>query len=108
MTAKDKTFDALLLSAIDEALASLGESAKQSIYFHIEKKSGVSSSSIPVNLGEFQAGLEKIFGVGARFIEILVMKNLYTKIGQPLEMDKDCQLEFMEYVATAKRSYLKQ
>ena len=108
MAAKDKKFDEILLSAIDEALTSLGESAKQSIYFHIKKKSGVSSSSIPMNLEEFQAGLEKIFGVGSRFIEILVMKNLYAKIGQPMEMSKDCQLEFMEYVAAAKRSYLKQ
>ena len=108
MTVKDRKFDILLLSVIDEALTSLGESAKQSIYFHIEKKFGVPSNSIPGNLEEFQAGLEKIFGVGARFIEILIMKNLHAKIGVPLEMNKDCQLEFVEYVAAAKRSYLKQ
>ena len=108
MTVKDKKFDTLLIGAIDESLTSLGESAKQSIYFHIEKKFGVSSNSIPENLEEFQAGLEKIFGVGARFIEILIMKNLYTKIGVPPEMSTDCKLEFVEYVAAAKRSYLKQ
>lgn len=108
MTTKDKEFDKMLLSSIDEALTSLGESAKQSIYFHIEKKFGVASSNIPLNLKEFQAGLEKIFGVGARFIEILVMKNLYAKIGEPLEMDKDCQLEFIEYIASARQSYLKE
>ena len=106
MTAKDRKFDALMHAALDEALSSLGESAKQSIYFHIEKKFGVASKSIPENLEEFQAGLEKIFGVGARFIEILIMKNLYTKIGVPLEIE-DCQLEFVEYVAAAKRTYLK-
>ncbi|HLC00809.1 MAG TPA: hypothetical protein VJL33_05780 [Candidatus Bathyarchaeia archaeon] len=108
MTAKNRKFDTLLLGTVDEALGSLGESAKQSIYFHIEKKLGVASHGIPENLEEFQTGLEKIFGVGARFIEILIMKNLYAKIGVPLEIDKDCQLEFVEYVAAARRSYLKQ
>ena len=108
MTAKNRKFDTLLLGTVDEALASLGESAKQSIYFHIDKQFAIPRKSIPENLEEFQAGLEKIFGVGARFIEILVMKNLYAKIGVPLEIDKDCQLEFVEYVAAARRSYLKQ
>jgi predicted RND superfamily exporter protein len=95
-----------LLIAIDEALSSLGESAKQSIYFHIET-SNVTRNKIPENIQEFQTGLEKIFGVGARFIEILIMKNLYAKIGQPLIMEKSEQLEFIEYVNTAKQSFLK-
>ena len=103
---RSRAFDELLLSAIDEALSSLGESAKQSIYFHIET-SHVTRSKIPENLQEFQAGLEKIFGVGARFIEILIMKNLYAKIGQPLRMEKSDQLEFVEYVNAAKQSFLK-
>ena len=108
MTGKSKEFDELLLNSIDEALTSLGESAKQSIYFHIESKFSIPRKEIPEYLEEFQTGLEKIFGVGARFIEILIMKNLYAKIGVPLKMDKNCELEFIEYVTTAKRSYQKQ
>jgi len=73
LTAKNRKFDTLLLGTVDEALASLGESAKQSIYFHIDKQFAIPRKSIPENLEEFQAGLEKIFGVGARFIEILIM-----------------------------------
>jgi predicted RND superfamily exporter protein len=103
---KSRAFDELLLIAIDEALSSLGESAKQSIYFHIET-SNVTRNKISENLQEFQAGLEKIFGIGARFIEILIMKNLYAKIGQPLIVEKSDQLEFIEYVNTAKQSFLK-
>jgi predicted RND superfamily exporter protein len=106
LVTRSRAFDKLLLSAVDEALSSLGESAKQSIYFHIET-SNVTRNKIPENLQEFQAGLEKIFGVGARFIEILIMKNLYAKIGQPLIMEKSEQLEFIEYVNTAKQSFLK-
>ena len=66
LTNKCKAFDELLLTATDEALTSLGESMKQSIYFHIENKFSVARNEIPENLEEFQGGLEKIFGTGAR------------------------------------------
>ena len=62
LATKSREFDKLLLSAIDEALTSLGESVKQSIYFHIENKFCVARNEIPENLVEFQGGLEKIFG----------------------------------------------
>ena len=107
MTAKSKAFDELLLSAIDEALLSLGESVKQSIYFHIENKFRVSRNEIPENLKEFQGGLEKIFGTGARFIEILIMKNVHSKIGLPPIMKKSGELEFIEYVGTARQRFLR-
>jgi hypothetical protein len=103
--AKRNEFDKLLVSAIDEALNSLGESVKQSIYFHIENKFNVARNEIPENLEDFQGGLEKIFGTGARFIEILIMKNLHTKIGLPLKMESE-QLEFVKYVGVAKRGFL--
>jgi hypothetical protein len=103
--AKRSDFNRLLVSAIDEALNSLGESVKQSIYFHIENKFKVERNEIPDNLEEFQGGLEKIFGAGARFIEILIMKNLHTKIGLPLKMESE-KFEFVEYVGVAKRDFL--
>jgi hypothetical protein len=103
--AKRSEFDKLLVSAIDEALSSLGESVKQSTYFHIENKFKVARKDIPENIEEFQDGLEKIFGAGARFIEILIMKNLHMKMGLPLKMDGE-QLEFVEYVGAAKRGFL--
>jgi hypothetical protein len=106
LAAKSREFDKLLLSAIDEALNSLGESVKQSIYFHIENKFSVTRNEIPENLVEFQGGLEKIFGTGARFIEILIMKNLHSKIGRSLKMESE-QLEFVKYVDAAKEGFLK-
>ncbi len=102
-----KTFDKLLLEAVDDALSSLGDSAKQSIYFHIEKKFKIAKNDIPHRFKEFADGLEKIFGVGARFIEILIMKNLHDKIGKPLEWDSAKEFVFVEYVATAKECFLK-
>jgi hypothetical protein len=108
MDAKSKDFEKLLLSSIDEAFLSLGESSRQSIYFHLEKKFQISKNSIPENLPQFQEGLEKIFGIGATFIEILIMKNLYMKIGHPFSMQKNECLEFIKYVDAARQSFLKE
>ena len=94
-----------MLTAIDEALNSLGESVKQSIYFHIENKFCITRNDIPESLQEFQGGLEKIFGAGAKFIEILIMKNLHSRIGLPLRMENE-RLEFLKYVDAAKESFL--
>lgn len=99
-------FDKFLFCSINEALNSLGKSVKQSIYFHIENKFKVSRDKIPENLVEFQGGLEKIFGAGAQFIEILIMKNLHSWIGRPLVAEKRERLEFIEYLDATKQSYL--
>ena len=106
MTKKSKIFNKLLLRAIDEALNSLGKSARQSIYFHIKNKFSMNRNEIPGNLQEFQEGLETIFRTGARFIEILIMKKLHSEIGCPLVMKKSEQFEFVEYVNESKQSYL--
>jgi len=103
---KTRDFDELLLEAIDEALSSLGESVKQAIYFHIQNKF-VTRNDIPTRIQDFQGGLEKIFGAGAQFIEILIMKNLHAKIGITLTIETDNPLEFINYVNAAKQSFLK-
>jgi hypothetical protein len=75
-----KSFDQVLLEAIDEALSSLGESVKTSIYFHLEDLFKINRSEIPNRLSDFSSALEQIFGLGARSLEILFMKNLHAKV----------------------------
>ncbi|MEM3673527.1 MAG: hypothetical protein QW468_04820 [Candidatus Bathyarchaeia archaeon] len=102
-----KTFNKILLEAIDEAFASLGDSAKKAIYFHLESKFKISKDEIPDNINAFADGLEKIFGAGAKFLEILIMKKLYGRIGEPLEWNTNKELEFVDYVKAAKRTFAK-
>jgi len=104
---KEKAFEKLLLEAIDNALTSLGESARQAIYFHLENRFKIARKDIPHRLGDFEIGLEKIFGLGAQFIKILIMKDLYGKIGHPLEWKEGQNLMFTDYVEAARQTYLK-
>jgi hypothetical protein len=105
MTSKPHDFNLLLLNSIDDALLSMGESAKKSVYFHIEKNYRVEREQIPQELEQFQTALEKIFGIGARYIEILIMRNLYGRVGRPLNLGKNEQLEFIKYVEAAKQVF---
>jgi hypothetical protein len=105
---KPIAFDRILTEAIDNAFSSLGNSAKQAIYFHLKDKFKITRNDIPNRLKDFDEGLEKIFGRGARFLEILIMKNLHERIGEPLEWDESKELAFVDYVNAAKHSYKKE
>ena len=76
-----KSFQQILLEAIDEALASLGENVKTSIYFHLEDSFNVKRQDIPQKTDDFSDALERIFGLGAKHLELLFIKSLHAKIG---------------------------
>lgn len=100
-----RDFDKLLLEAIDEGLSSIGESSKQAIYFHLEKSFNVKKHEIPYKIEDFARAIEKIFGLGADFLEILIMKNPYEKVGRTVHLLEPKDFVFTEYVAAAKRSF---
>jgi hypothetical protein len=67
------------MEAVDEGLSMLGDSAKQSIYFHIEKMYGIRRNDIPSKTEEFAEALQHIFGLGSKVILIEIMKKLHEK-----------------------------
>jgi len=91
---------------VDEGLSSLGESEKQAIYFHLENRFKIKKKEIPSKLEMFKEGLEKIFGAGADFLEILILKSLYEKVGMTFEWQETKSFDFVRCVAVAKRSFL--
>jgi hypothetical protein len=108
MAAKTKDFDLILLNSVDEALLSLGEKARKSIYVYLEKNYHLTQGKIPQNLDTFQQALERVFGIGAELIEILIMKNLCAKMGCRLNSAVNKQLEFVKYVETARRTFVEE
>jgi hypothetical protein len=105
-----KNFQKFFLEAVDDAFSSLGDSAKQSIYFHLETKFKVPRDQIPCRLEDFESGLENIFGVGTKFLEILIMKKLYETIepkGRTLKWDEGKEFKFIDYVRTAEQIFSK-
>jgi hypothetical protein len=75
-----KSFDQILLEAIDEALLSLGENVKTSIYFHLDDLFKIKKQEIPFRIDDFSWALARIFGLGAQSLEIMFMKSLHSKL----------------------------
>ena len=102
-----RDFEELLLEAVDEGLSSLGESSKQAIYFHLEKDSGIKREEIPRKIQGFTDRIEQIFGLGASFLQILIMRHLYERADRNLTWDNSEELNLVEYVRMIKREYEK-
>ncbi|MCS7115147.1 MAG: hypothetical protein RMJ15_06610 [Nitrososphaerota archaeon] len=102
-----KNFDELLIESVDEAFSSIGESSKQAIYFHLEKRFKISKEEIPRRIRDFAEGIEKIFGLGAKFLEILIVRKLYERVGKPFELGTVEERPFIDHVEAAKLHYSK-
>jgi hypothetical protein len=96
-------FEELLLEAIDEGLSSLGETCKQALYFYLEKNFRLNKREIPFRIEDFTEAIENIFGVGAKVLQIRIMKNLFKKMEYPFPYlhDREC-LEFTKYLESAR------
>ena len=75
---------------------------KNSLYFHLEHKFLISKQELPNRIADFSDALERIFGQGAKYIELLIMKNLYLKVNCSYKWEGPKwlvpQLTFKEYV----------
>jgi hypothetical protein len=96
-------FEEDLLEAIDEGFSLLGESPKQAVYFHLEKTFQMNRLDIPYRIEEFTDAIEKIFGAGAKILEIQIMKCLFKKVGYTFKhYPRQKNLTFTEYIAAVK------
>ena len=69
-----------MLEAVDEGLSLLGESVKHIMYFRSENDFKISKDDVPCRIEDFADALEKMFDVGAKFIEIQIMNRLYENV----------------------------
>jgi hypothetical protein len=76
---------------VDEGLLTPGASGRAAVYFHLQNlysvKKDVSSKSDALD-----AGLRRIFGVGAEVVEKAIVRNLYCKLGVTYEEPKPFDL----------------
>ena len=105
INAKKRTmdFEELLMEAIDDGLSLLGESSKQLVYFYLEKNFKINRLDIPYRIDEFIDATERIFGNGAKILEIQMMKCLFKKVGYSIKhYSKQKNLLFSEYITAIK------
>jgi hypothetical protein len=101
----NRSFGELLLEAVDEVLSSLGDSPRQAIYYYLKEVFNLSKQDIPHRIDDFSRAIEEIFGSGARFLEIEIMKRLYEKVGHSFKYSPEQNdLFFIDYVKAVMTS----
>ena len=96
-----KRFDSTIQEAVHEGLLVVGEIVRQAIYRHIEMKYQVKPGEIHMRLEAFDKALTGIFGAGAKIVEKLIAKRLYSKLGLSFVENENWTL--VEYVRDAKK-----
>ncbi len=64
-----------VLTCVDKGLSRLGGTVKHVVYWYIENEYGLKREEIPEKPEEFVKGLEKMYGPGARVIELNILKE---------------------------------
>jgi dsRNA-specific ribonuclease len=98
------SFEKVLIESVDYGLLILGESARRSIYFHLDQDYSLQKEKIPENPEAFADALESIFGAGSLVIEISILKNLTSKLGLKYEEKKD--FSFVDSVNRVRKLWL--
>ena len=102
-------FEDVFQDSVEEALSCLGESVKKSIYFHLENSFLLSRQDIPCRVKDFSDALERIFGLGAKHIELLIMEKLYMKVNCSYKWEGPKwlvpDLTFEQYVELMRTGY---
>jgi len=93
-----------LLQAVDHGLLTLGQSARVAIYEWIESSYQVRREDIPDKLLTFHRALQDLLGSGAKMIERLIARDLYSRLGLDFIEHHDWTLiDFMHHAKKAKR-----
>ena len=90
--------DMTIMEAVDESLASFGESVRKVVYSQLQNNYNLPKQEIPTRIEEFAAAIEGIFGIGARLIEVKIIQTLCTKAKGFLYVPKEGELLFKDYV----------
>ena len=99
-------FADVFLRSVDRGLSVLGDSVRSSVYYHIERKHGLSRRDLATKPGDFADALEGLFGAGTGILLKMIVKELYLSAGLELREREDWK--FSDYVAEANRIFEEQ
>lgn len=101
----EMNFNNVLVEAVDEALNTLGASIKDALYYHLEKTFSVKKDTIYQNPAKFADGLERIFGLGSKFIEKMILDLISDKTG--CKISPEWQMKsFTENIQEMKKEFI--
>ena len=100
----DVEFKKILSEAIDETFTALGESPKQSVYYHLENTFALKASEYSNNVVAFDRALKDIFGPGAFLLETTILNKLNEKA---MQQESPLKEEFFSNIQRLNDSWQK-
>ena len=91
-------FETAVTEAVEDVLSAFGNSNKQTIYNHLERRYGINKDEIPFKIEDFARAIGQTFGSAAEIIEIKIIKSLYAKCKECSYVPKNDELDFVEFV----------
>jgi len=90
------------MKAVDESLNVLGETVRGAVYYHLERSFQIRREAIPEKLEAFREALSALLGDGAKVVERLIARSLYSRLGLDFEEHKNWTL--VDYVNNAAKA----
>jgi len=97
-----EVYEEFVLTAIEDCFSSFGIFAKQAIYLHLKEHHNIDKTEIPAKIRDFAEALEESYGVGAKLIEIEIMKIIHRKAPHFKHFPDREILSFSTYVETLR------
>jgi hypothetical protein len=100
-------FNVAMIEAVEESFSSFNNLDKEAVYLHLENVFKVKKQEIPSKIEEFSDAVDRMFGVGAKLVEIRIIEALHSKTQEFLFVPRKGDVDFKEYVADL-RAFLQQ
>jgi hypothetical protein len=81
MTTIEESFDEIFSEAVEEAFSSLGDFAKQAVYWYVVNKPDLQKEHLASNIEAFAASLEAFLGSGSSVMERIILQRLSSRTG---------------------------
>ncbi len=98
-------FEKFLIDAVDQELSILGDDAKKATYSCLKGTFGIKKHEIPNKIEEFAFALERIFGAGAKVLEVRIIESVCRRVNNFKYFPKHGDIFFADYLI-ALRSHL--
>jgi hypothetical protein len=100
-------FNIAIIEAVEESLSSFNNLDKEAFYLHLENAFKIKKQEIPDKIADFSDAIKQMFGVGAKLIEIRIIKALHNRIREFVFFPKKGDVDFEEYLVSL-RAFLQQ
>ncbi len=99
------TFEVIITEAVDESLTSFKNLDTQKVFAQLENAFDIKKHEIPYKIEDFSDAMEKMFGVGAKLIEIRIIQAIHRRMPEFIFSPNRGPIIFKDYV-NSLRSFL--